>query len=395
MINDAGYTTTRLSRFQLPAFGVGVLALIAAIVIAVLGNEETKHQFFRAYLFAFIPIVGLAIGSLGILCIQYLSGGDWGVLLRRNMEAGVKTLPFVILAFIPIGLGMHSIYEWSHADVVAKDPILQWKRPFLNPTMFWGFSLAFLIIWTAIGLTLTKLARDYEDSGSPWTALKMRQISAGTLLFLGLSLTIASTHWIMSLEPHWFSTMYGISFIVGALLISHAFNVLVLTANRNEGVLPRLATRIHFRDVGNLMLAFVMLWAYTAFCQWLLIWYGNLREEIPWYIRRAQGGWLYIAAFLLIFHFFVPFFALLNRPVKENPRILAGLMIYLILMRFVDLYWLIMPAFYPDGVHFHILDVLLPVALLGLWIGLYLRNLRRRPLLPSYEPFVQEALTHG
>jgi hypothetical protein len=389
------YTTTRLSRFQLPALGVGLLALVAAIVVAFMGGEAGQQQFFRAYLFAWIAIVGLAIGSLAILCIQYLSGGDWGVLLRRNMEAGAKTLPLVALAFIPIGLGMHELYEWSHASVVASDPILQWKRPFLNPQMFWGFSLAFLIIWSAIGWYLTKLARDYEDSGSPWIALRMRQVSAATLLFLGLSMTIASTHWIMSLEPHWFSTMYGISFIVGALLISHAFNVLVLTANREEGILPRITTRIHYRDVGNLMLAFVMLWAYTAFCQWLLIWYGNLREEIPWYIRRSTGGWLYIGAALLIFHFFVPFFALLNRPVKENPRILAGVMVYLIFMRFVDLYWLIMPAFHADGIHFSILDVLLPVALLGLWIAAYLTFLRKRNLLPTYEPFVQEALTHG
>lgn len=389
------YTTTRLSRFQLPALGVGLLALVAAIVIAFMGGENAQQQFFRSYLFAWIAIVGLAIGSLAILCIQYLSGGDWGVLLRRNMEAGVRTLPLVALAFIPIGLGMHELYEWSHADAVARDPILQWKRPFLNPQMFWGFSIAFLTIWSAIGWYLTRLARDYEDSGSPWIALRMRQVSAATLLFLGLSLTIASTHWIMSLEPHWFSTMYGISFIVGALLISHAFNVLVLTANREEGILPRITTRIHYRDVGNLMLAFVMLWAYTAFCQWLLIWYGNLREEIPWYIRRSTGGWLYIATSLLIFHFFVPFFALLNRPVKENPRVLAGVMVYLIFMRFVDLYWLIMPAFYADGIHFHILDVLLPVALLSLWIAAYLSNLRKRNLLPTYEPFVQEALTHG
>lgn len=397
MLTDNNYTTTPLARFQVPSLAIGAIALVASIAGYFLLPADHKSQFFQSYLFAFIIIFTLTMGSLALLCIQYLSGGVWGILLRRNLEASVKNLPLVFLMFLPIGFGIGQIYEWSpnHHHYNASDKIIQMKAPYLNETMFWGQSIVFFLVWIVLGLSIVRYARRYEDEGSPWTALRIRQLSAGTLVFLGLSLTLASVHWLMSLEPHWFSTMYGISFLVACLLLGHAFNVIVLVANSREGHLPKLWNRVHFRDLGNLLLAFVMLWAYTAFCQWLLIWYGNLREEIPWYIRRAQGEWLYIGAALLIFHFFVPFFMLLNRPLKENPRWLAAIAAFLIFMRLVDFFWIIMPAWYPEGFHIHWLDVTTLVALFALWIGFYIRNLRRRPLVPTYEPYVQEALSHG
>ena len=389
-MREESYTTTPLGRLQIPALVVGVLAIVALVV----GAMSNPDQFFRSYLFGFIFWLEVALGSLAILSIQYLTGGVWGMLIRRNLEASAKTLPILALGFLPIAFGIHHLYSWTHPEHVTGDPVLQWKAPYLNPQFFYIRAAVYFIVWSFAALRLVSLARTHEDTLSPWTALKMRRIAAFTLVFLALSLTFAAVDWVMSLEPHWFSTMYGINFMVGSLLSAHAIAILVLVRNsRLPGVLGAW-TRIHFRDLGNLLLAFTMLWAYTNFCQFLLIWYGNLREETPWYIRRSQGGWLYIGAALLILHFFVPFFLLLNRPMKEKPGRLAFVATLLLVMHFIDLFWVIMPAFYQEGFHIHWLDIAAPVAIGAIWFFVYLNTLKRRPLLPTHEPYIREALSH-
>jgi hypothetical protein len=388
-MNDS-YTTTPLARLQIPAIAIALIAIIACVV----GAMADPDQFFRSYLFGYIFWLEIAIGSLALLSIQYLTGGVWGMLLRRNYESGVRTLPILAALFLPIAFGIHRLYGWTHPEHVKGDPVLEWKTPYLNEQFFYIRAAIYFIVWCFLALRLVKLARDHEDTLSPWTALKMRRTSAGTLVFLALSLTFAAVDWVMSLEPHWFSTMYGINFMVGSLLSAHAVAILVLVRNsRLPGVLGAW-TKVHFRDIGNLLLAFTMLWAYTNFCQFLLIWYGNLREETPWYIRRSQGAWLYVAVALLILHFFVPFFMLLNRPMKEKPGRLAFVAILLLFMHFVDLFWVIMPAFYQKGFHIHWLDIAAPLAIGGVWFFFYLGYLKRRPLLPTHEPYVREALSH-
>lgn len=381
----------RLERFEKPALIVGVIGLI----IAAIGLFVDPPQFFQSYLYAYIVLIGIPVGSLALLAIHNLSGGVWGIVARRYYEAGARTMWFLLVAFIPIIFGIHSLYEWSHLDVVAVDPLLQWKEGYLND-IFWIIrSLVILVIWVGFATILTRLSRDYETNLDPATALRGRRFSAAALVVLAVTLTFASVDWVMSLEPHWFSTMYGISFMVGALLIAHAFALIGSTRNAAAPLISRFAQPVHYRDLGNLMLAFVLLWAYTGFSQLLLIWYGNLREDIPWYIKRAQEGWLIVGAGLLIFHFFVPFFALLNRPLKENPLTLGRIAAYLIVMRLIDIYWYVMPAFHPTGFH---LSWVTPAALLGLggvWFSLYVRSLRDRSLVPVHEPYVQEALQHG
>ena len=381
----------RLLRWEKPALIVGVLGLI----VAAIGLFLEPTQFFRSYLYAFIVVIAAPVGSLALLAIHNLSGGAWGVVVRRYYEAGAKTMWFILLAFLPLIFGMHSLYEWTHADVVAADPILQWKQPYLNG-MFWIIrGVVILVIWTLLAMTITRRGREVERTGDPKTALGVRRLSAATLLILSITLTFASVDWVMSTEPHWFSTMYGISFMISAFLMGHAFALIGATSNSGAPLVNRLAGPVHYRDLGNFMLAFVMLWAYTGFSQLLLIWYGNLREDIPWYIKRSQGGWLLVGAGLLIFHFFVPFFALLNRSVKENPSTLRKLAIYIVVMRLIDVFWYIAPAFHPTGFFLSWIDIAAIAGLGGIWLMLYIRNLRDISLVPTRELFAQEALQHG
>lgn len=381
----------RLVRWERPALIVGVVGLI----VSAIGLFVDHEQFFRSYLYAFIVVMAAPVGSLALLAIHNLSGGVWGNVVRRYYEAGAKTMWFILLAFIPLIFGMHSLYEWTHADVLATDPVLQWKEPYLNGAFWIIRGIVILVVWTLLAMLITRRSSEVERTGDPRTALRMRRLSAGTLVVLAVTLTFASVDWVMSTEPHWFSTMYGISFMIGAFLMGHAFALIGATRNARAALVTRLANPIHYRDLGNFMLAFVMLWAYTGFSQLLLIWYGNLREEIPWYIKRSQGGWLLVGAGLLIFHFFVPFFTLLNRSVKENPVTLGKVAIYIVVMRLVDVFWYIAPAFHPTGFYLSWIDVAAVAGLGGIWLMLYIRHLRDTTLVPTRELYAQEALQHG
>ena len=385
------YSTTPLARWQMPALVVGVLGIIGCIV----GAISNPDQFFHSYLFAFIFWLEVTIGSIAILKIQYLSGGVWGILIRRNLESAAKIIPMMAVAFLPIAFGIHRLFEWANPEHVKGDHVLEWKSPYLNVNFFYLRAFVYFALWIGFSWRLLSLSRDHEETMDPWTALKMRRTAAGGLVMLGLTLTLASVDWMMSLEPHWFSTMYGIEFMVGSLLSGHAIAVLVLIRNSNQPGVKGAWTRIHFRDLGNLLLAFTMLWAYTNFCQFLLIWYGNLREETPWYVRRSEGGWLWITGGLLVLHFFVPFFLLLNRPIKEKTKNLARVCIYILIMHVIEVFWVIMPVFYSNGLRVHWLDFAAPLGLGGMWFFFYLGNLKRRALLPTHEPYVREALSHG
>jgi hypothetical protein len=388
--------STHLGRLRMPALAVGVLGLIACAAGFFLDHD----QFFRSWLYGFIFWIAIALGALGLLMIQFLTGGAWGVLIRRNLEAAVRTLPLMALAFIPIALGLHSIFEWTHDEVVAKDPILAQKVFYLNEPFFLLRAVIYFALWIGLAFTLNHFSKEHERTESLAVALRLRRVSAAGLVIMGLTLTLASVDWMMSLEPHWFSTMYGISFMVACLLGGMSVAVIALSQNASRPPVSVVAKPIHFRDLGNLMLAFVMLWAYTGFSQFLLIWYGNIREEIPWYLKRSQGPWLWIATTLLILHFFVPFFLLLNRPVKERTKRLAMVMYLVVVMRALDLFWLIKPAFTGNDFEVHWLDAAALIGIGGIWVAIFVGSLAKRPLVPGHETMVRsalsrEVLTHG
>jgi len=371
-----------------------ILGIIGVVLLAVGGLGGDSGQFYRAYLVGFIFVAGISIGSLALLMLQYLTGGSWGILIRRQLEAAVKTLPLVMLAFTPIVLGMGHIYPWVVPG--ARDEVLAHKHLWLNPGLFIGRAVFFFLAWTLIGYFLTKWDRQFEETNDPRLGLAQRKLSAVGLLFVALGMTFVAIDWVMSIERAWYSTMFGISYIVGNALTALCFCVLMVAVLHRDEPLTKYAAPGIFRDLGNLMLAFTMLWAYTAFSEFLLIWYANIREEVPYFLHRVEGGWKVVSALLIIFHFFLPFFMLLMRGIKDRPKTLGIVACLLLIMRIVDYIWLIVPSFHsgrpePSGFHWTYLAAVLGLS--GLWLFAFLGLLKREPLLPMYEEEVQAALS--
>ena len=313
--------------------------------------------------------------------LHNLTGGGWGFAIRRLLEAATRTLPFVALLFLPIALGAHSLYEWSHADAVAADPVLQHKAPYLNLPFFYLRAVVYFALWAGLALYLARLSERYDRKLSTKALRRLKVVSGAGLVAYVLTSTFASFDWGMSLEPHWFSTIYGLHFIVGQGLSTLCLAIVAAALLARHEPFSRWLAPEHFHDLGNLVLAFVMLWAYVALSQFLIIWSGNLPEENVWYLKRIGPAWQGIALVLVACHFAAPFAVLLLRGSKRNAKILARLALLLLVMRFLDDYWLIAPAFQGSAFAPHPLDLVAPVTLVALWLGLFVRNLRGRPLV--------------
>ena len=368
----------------------GVGAALCAVGLLV-----NPAQFVRSLLPAYMWILSIALGSLALVMVHQVSGGAWGVVIRRILGAASRTLPLLTLLFIPIALGLHALYPWADEAHVAEDPILQWKQPYLNAPFFLARAAIYFAVWNAIAFFLNKWSVEQDATGDPDIPRKMQLLSAGGLLAYGLTITFAAFDWLMSLEPHWFSTMYGVLIMGGHALSAMAFAILVLSWLARRPPLHDLISPNHFHDLGNLLLGFTMLWTYFGFSQYLIIWSANIPEETEWYIHRTGHGWQIIAVGLVIFHFAVPFLVLLSRAVKRHSPILAKVAAGLLVMRFVDLFWLSAPAFAGDGgFHIHWLDVVVPISLAAVWLGFFVHQLRGRALLPLHDPEFSEALKH-
>jgi hypothetical protein len=390
-----------LARLQQRALIVGLVGLAAGVI----GAFMNVDQFFRSWLIGFLFCLGFALGSLGLLMVQHLSGGQWGLVSRRVFEAATRTLPLVTLFFIPILFGMRPLFLWARPEAVEADRILQMKALYLNVPFFIGRAVVYFALWL-LGMFLLNKWSDAQDRGEAAVTVpemaRFREVSAPGLLFLVLTVTFASIDWVMSLDPHWFSTIFGLLTVVGQGLSALAFTIAVLALIAPTGALAGCLTPRHFHDLGKLMLAFVMLWAYLSFSQFLIIWSGNLPEEIPWYVERIRGGWGVVAVLLVLGHFALPFLLLLSRDLKRHSGMLAKVAIFVILMRLVDLIWLVAPTFShasaDQGSRFelmlHWMDVVIPVGLAGLWVFLFARLLRSRPLLPTNDPYFKEIFAH-
>ena len=380
-----------LERFQRPALVAGAAALAACAI----GGFFQPEQFFRSYLFAFLFWAGIALGCLAVTMLHHVTGGAWGLVIRRPLESGTRTLSLVAVLFLPIAFGLGRIYEWAHPEAVAADPILKHKSLYLNVPFFLGRAVVYFGAWLVLAYFLNRWSLEQDTSGDRAIARRLQLFSSAGLVLYGLTVTFASVDWAMSLEPHWFSTMYGVLFIAGQGLSAFAFIIAVLVLIAGRSPLAQFVEAKHYHDLGKLMLAFVMFWAYVSFSQYLIIWAGNLPEEIPWYLRRLQGGWGWIGAALVVLHFALPFLLLLPASANRNPRILLGVACLVLFMRLVDVFWLTRPAFAEGGFHLHWMDLLAPVGVGGLWLAAFFRELGKRPLLPVNDPEMQQALAHA
>lgn len=385
---SSSVTSQEWDRVQRKALIAGA----AGLVLCVAGVLLSPEDFFRSYLVAFNFWLGISLGCLVILMVEHLTGGAWGILLRRVLEAGARTLFLLVLLFLPLLAGLNVLYGWTHSEMAMRESIPEFKRFYLSVPFFLARAAICFACWLALSYFLNKWSAEQDAEARPDRARRFRLLSAPGLVVYGLTITFASIDWVMSLEPRWFSTIYPVMFAVGQALEGTAFAVIVAIFLASRQPMAGVIQPTHRRDLGNLLLMFVMFWAYMSFSQFLLIWAENLPEEIPWYLRRTRDGWQWIAALLILFQFGLPFLLLLCRDVKENPRRLAAVAGLILILRFVDLFWWIEAAF-ADGISFYwLLDIAALVGLGGIWLWWFLGQLRKRPILPLHDPYQSEYL---
>ncbi|HVS01188.1 MAG TPA: hypothetical protein VMT16_00315 [Thermoanaerobaculia bacterium] len=381
-----------LSRLQRRALVVGVVASL----VAVAGLLWDRAHFFQAYLVAFLFWLAVALGCFGLSMLHHLTRGAWGVMARRTFEAAARTLPLLLVLFLPLLLGLHDLYHWVEP---GDDEILQRKAAYLN-VPFWAARAAlYFAVWILIAWRLTRLSRRQDESGDPALFRRMQAWSAVGFLALALTGTFAAIDWLMSLDPHWFSSLFGLWFLAGMALSGLTFAIVVAFWLAQREPMAGALQAHHFHDYGKLLLAFVMLWAYLSISQLLLIWGANLPEEIPFYLRRLGAGWELVSLALLLGHFAVPFLLLLSSDLKKRARTLVKVALWLLAVRWLDFYWHVAPTLQAQhgAAPHHLLtglwlDLAAVLGMGGIWVWFFLSQLRQRPLLPLRDPFLAEAL---
>jgi hypothetical protein len=326
--------------------------------------------------------------------LHHLTGGWWGLPIRRILEAGSRTIRLMAILFIPVLFGMAKLYLWANAAIVQADPVLQDKRWWLNPTGFVVRYFVYFGVWLLLVGLLNKWSREQDQTGSPVLADRMNAISGPGLVFWGFAVSGAAVDWVMSLEPHWYSTIYGLLFIAIEALIALSFTLFMLRMLSDFPPIKDSVAPSRFNDLGNILLAFVMLWAYLSFDQLIITWAGNLKEEIPWYQQRAFGGWAPVGVALIVLHFFVPFLLLLQRGVKRRLRVLSIVAGWMILLTLVDIYWIVVPSWEKLAPRVHFTDVFAVIGIGGLWVAAFAWQLKKLPLLPLHDPRFEGVLLH-
>jgi hypothetical protein len=372
------------------ALAVGVVALLVSSV----GALSEPQQFLRSYLVGYLYWVSLAVGSLAVLMIHHLVGGRWGYAIQRILEAATRTLPVMLILFLPLAAGLKQLYVWAVPGAGA-DHLIGHKAAYLNPAAFLVRTAIFFAVWITLAMLLSRAAAKLDDSTDSRWRRQLRRLSGPGLVAYVLTASLAAFDWGMSLDPRWYSTIYGLLFIVGQGLAVFAFAIVMLYRVSDRAEMQSIAVPERFHDLGNLMMAFVMLWAYISFSQLLIIWSGNLPEEVHWYLHRLGSGWQFLALALLLLHFAVPFAILLSRRVKRRARLVAAVALAILVMRFVDIYWIIVPAFHTDELYLHWLDLTVPIGIGGLWVASFFRELGRRSLVVAAGAPTEDGRSHG
>jgi hypothetical protein len=384
----AGAAIPELSSVQRKS----LIAAGAAGAISLVGLLFNPQQFFQSYLMAYMLCLGATLGCLALGMVHQLSGGAWGVLIRRPIGAASRVMPVMMVLFLPVLVGIRYLYSWADPQNVAQDEVLQHKHLYLNVPFFLIRAVLYFAVWNALVYFLNLWSLEQDETADPAFASRMQRLSAGGLLAYGLTITFASFDWLMSLDPHWFSTIYGVLIMGGQGLTALAVLTIVLVWLSRRPPLQGIVQPAHFHDLGNLMLAFTMLWAYFSFSQYLIIWSGNLPHEIEWYEHRSFTSWRFVAMALVIGHFAVPFVVLLSRAVKRTGATILKVAIWILFARVIDLLWLISPEFHHDGLSISWMDVTLPVAVGSAWLAAFIWQLRGRAILPIHDPQFGETL---
>jgi hypothetical protein len=380
-------TLDRMQRGGWVAAGIGVVGCVAV-------GFYDPAAFLRSYLPAYLFFVGLAVGCFSLLMLHHLTGGYWGLISRRILEAGVRTVPLFVLLFLPIAFGVRILYVWAgptpedHALAAA----IAHKAPYLNVPFFLARAVFYFGAWSVLGYFLTTWSAELDKGPNLAVERKLRSISGGGLVLMGLTITFSSFDWAMSLDPRWSSTIYGLIFMVGQVVSAMSFVLLFLSFVADEAPFEKVARPSIVHDLGKLLFAFVMLWAYMHLSQFLITWSGNLPEEVVWYLVRLRGGWETVGLALVLLHFVLPFVLLLSRGLKRNVRLMRYVVAGLLVMRVVEVYWVVEPAFPGAEARLHASDVFSVLALGGAFAAYFAIQFRGRPPLPAADPELQALL---
>jgi hypothetical protein len=378
----------RLQRNALVAGGI-------ALLVCIFGAIKSPQIFFPSYLMGYLLVLGLALGSLGLLMLQHLTGGHWGIVIRRPLESATRTLPLLAVLFLPIVFGMKYLYgAWLDPERVRQEPLSAMQQGYLTAHWFYIRAIIYFVVWIGLMLIFNRWSRE-QDINQADRALRRRfkMLAGPGIILYVFVMTFAAIDWVMSISPHWASTIYGFLFVAGQLISAMSLMIAVVVLLSRTAPMAGLIQKRHIHDLGKLLLAFVMLFAYFDFSQLLIIWSGNQPEEITFYRSRLYGEWGVVAVIVLVFHFFVPFFLLLSRDLKRNYRLLPKVALWMIFIRLVDLFWMTRPEFTARAIPSWI-DFVVPIALIGLWVGFFSFNLQKLPLLPLGDPKLAEAIAH-
>jgi hypothetical protein len=378
-----------VGRLQRTALFIGLIGL----VLCVIGYKKSPDSFLHSYLVAFLFVLGLSLGSLGLLMLQHLTGGNWGIVIRRPLESATRSLPLVLILFAPIFFGMKYLYAaWLDAPASGEGSLSKFQQSWLTPGGFKLRALIYFAVWLILMFIFNRWSREQDANREDRSLRRRFKMFAGPGIILYVfAMSFAAIDWVMSISPHWASTIYGFLFVAGQLISSMSLMIAVIVLLAQAEPLKSAIHERHLHDLGKLLLAFVMLWAYFSFSQLLITWSGNLPEEISFYRSRMYGQWGIVSVLILIFHFFVPFFLLLSRDLKRKASALPKVAIWLILMRLVDLYWTTRPEFTSRAIP-SVWDLAAVMALGGLWFGVFAWQLKQMPLLPLGDPKLQEAI---
>ena len=378
-----------VSRLRQRALLVGVLGL----AVCAFGAFVDPDQFFRSYLLGYLLSLGVTLGCLGLVMLQYLTGGHWGIIIRRPLESATRTLPLLALLFIPLLAGMRRLYVWTSPERVT---LTAFQKGYLTVPGYVTRAILYFAIWMLLMFLLNRWSQQQDANAEDRTLRRKLQLISGPGIILYVfTMTFAAVDWVMSLSPHWTSTIYGFLFVGGQAISAMSLMIIIVVMLSRSEPMSRVLQPRHLHDLGKLLFAFVMLWAYFCVSQLIIIWSGNLPEEITFYRSRFNGGWGAVAVILLLFHFALPFVLLLSRDIKRSAKFLPMLAAFIILMRAVDLFWMTSPEFSPTAFHLSWLDLAAPLGIGGVWLAWFAKQLQGRPLLPLGDPKLAEAIEHN
>ncbi len=386
----ADFKLTDLNSVQVRSLGIGILGLLLTVV----GYFTKTEQFFFSYLTAYLFWVSIALGALFLVLLFHLTGTVWGVTIRRILETLMKILPWMAIFFIPILLGSHHLYEWSHVDVAAADPILSKKMGYLNITFFAIRSAFYFAVWYFIAAKLYKTSLAMDGGAKPEHIKTLKKVSAPGMILFALTTTFASFDWIMSLYPHWYSTIFGLYFFSGGLVGTLTLVIVIGLYMNKRGVMDSVITVEHYHDLAKFTFGFIIFWGYMGFSQYLLIWYANIPEETIFYLDRWRGTWPLITMTIVLGHFLIPFVGLLSRGSKRNYTYLKYMAIFILIMHWVDIFWLVMPVLHKTGLRFCIFDFTAMAGIGGIFMWLFWKQLGKHAAVPKGDPKLQESLNH-